>query len=61
MIISGCLVRYVHQRRIQERLQQEVSSLLYEYVPMDGNEVETITFNDSTNNKKTDLLDARHI
>lgn len=57
MGVSAYLVRYIHQRRMQERLQQEVSNLLYEYVPMDGYDVETVTFND----KSTSLLQERHI
>jgi hypothetical protein len=57
MAVSAYLIRYVHQRRMQERLQQEVSNLLYEYVPMDGYDVEAVTFAD----KSTSLLQERHI
>jgi hypothetical protein len=56
---SAWLIRYIHQRRMQERLQQEVSNLLYEYVPMDGYDVETVTF--GNNDKNTGLLDGRHV
>lgn len=54
---SAYLIRYIHQRRQQERLQQEVSNLLYEYVPMDGYDIEQINFND----KSAGLLQGRHV
>lgn len=57
MAVSAYLIRYIHQRRQQERLQQEVSNLLYEYVPMDGYDIEQINFND----KSAGLLQGRHI
>ena len=57
MAASAYLVRYIHQRRVQERLQQEVTNLLYEYVPMEGYDIETVNFND----KSSGLLQGRHI
>jgi hypothetical protein len=39
----------LHERRLRNRLQNELNSLLYEYVAMDDNsDVETITFFNSS-------------
>lgn len=57
VIAIGFTVRYFHQRRMQERLQQEVTNLLYEYVPMDGYDIETVNFNE----KSSGLLNGRHV
>jgi len=57
MGVSALSIRYIYQRRQQERLQREVSNLLYEYVPMDGFDVESSGLHD----KSASLLEARHI
>ena len=44
-ILAICGIRYVLERRAQNRLQEQVKNLLFEYAPLDY-EVETITFND---------------
>eukprot|EP01039_Chlorochromonas_danica_P004699 gene4699-5147_t len=43
-ILGGCVLKYVHERRLRARLQQELNGLLFEYAPLDGNEIETIAF-----------------
>ena len=52
--MSVCLIRYIYLKRMQARLQEEVSALLFEYVPLEGFEMETIHFNDGavTNNPR---------
>ena len=42
--MAACLLKFLHERRLRARLQQELNGLLYDYVPMDGNEIETISF-----------------
>jgi hypothetical protein len=37
---------------MQARLQEEVSNLLYDYVPLDGFEMETIHFNEVNSSDK---------
>jgi hypothetical protein len=59
MVVSVLLVRCVHLRRQQERLQQEVSNLLYEYIPMDGFDMDAVNL--SSHDKHTSLLEARHV
>lgn len=43
-ILGGCVLKYVHERRLRARLQQELNGLLFEYAPLEGNEIETIAF-----------------
>jgi hypothetical protein len=48
-ILAFCVFKYLHERRLRNRLQNELNSLLYEYVAMDDNsDVETITFFNSS-------------
>ena len=43
-IASVLIIKSLYRRRAQARLQEEVRNLLFEYVPLDGCELETITF-----------------
>lgn len=52
--MSICLIRYIYYKRMQARLQEEVSALLLEYVPLEGFEMETIHFNDSNTSNPRD-------
>lgn len=49
VLFCGILIaRIIYQRRAQAKLQEEVRNLLFEYVPMDGdNEIETVNFADN--------------
>ena len=42
------MFKYVYERRLRSQLQSELNDLLYEYVSMDENDVETITFFDAS-------------
>mmetsp|Transcript_25328 Transcript_25328/g.27668 ORF Transcript_25328/g.27668 Transcript_25328/m.27668 type:complete len:101 (+) Transcript_25328:131-433(+) len=58
--LAGCLFKYLYERRLQAQLQTELNSLLYEYVSMDENDVETISFFNSAtlmNESKTTKSD----
>lgn len=43
-MLAGCMLKYLHERRLRARLQTELGGLLFDYVPMDGHEIETISF-----------------
>lgn len=43
-ILGALALRYLQERRLRARLQVELNGLLYEYVPLEGNEIETISF-----------------
>ena len=58
--LAGFLFKYLYERRLQAQLQTELNSLLYEYVSMDENDVETISFFNSAtlmNESKTTKSD----
>lgn len=43
-ILAGCGIKYLYERRLASRLQNELNGFLYDYIALEGNEIETINF-----------------
>ena len=43
LLFTLAILRYILQRRAEARLQLEVRNLLFEYIPVDGFEMENIS------------------
>ena len=43
-ILAGCGIKYLYERRLASHLQNELNGFLYDYIALEGNEIETINF-----------------
>ncbi len=48
-VLAGFALKHVYERRLRARLQDELNHLFLDYIPLDGEEIETITFNSDRN------------
>jgi len=43
-IFGACVLKYVHERRLRARVQEELNTLFQDYIPLEGDDIETINF-----------------
>jgi hypothetical protein len=49
-VLAGFAIKHVYERRLRARLQDELNHLFLDYIPLEGEDIETITFSSDRNN-----------
>lgn len=49
-MLAGFAIKHVYERRLRARLQDELNHLFLDYIPLEGEDIETITFNSDRSN-----------
>jgi hypothetical protein len=61
-ILGFCVLKYLHQRRVQRRLRDEVKNLLFEYVPLDEeSDIEVVNFTDDPTTRNSSRTNNKYV